>query len=59
MPLGRAVLPGDPAGEPLTDPQHSLEMTNGPADVPGLEVSLRDLLERSLLQLRIGQQPLE
>lgn len=27
--LGRAVLPGDAAGEPLADPQHSLEVTNG------------------------------
>jgi hypothetical protein len=24
-----AVLPGHPAGEPFTDPQHSLQMTNG------------------------------
>jgi transcriptional regulator of acetoin/glycerol metabolism len=29
------------------------------ASVPGLEVSLRDLLERDLLQLGISQQPLE
>ena len=27
--LGGAVLPGHPAGEPLTDPQHPLEVTNG------------------------------
>jgi hypothetical protein len=27
--LGGAGLPGDPAGEPFTDPQHALEMTNG------------------------------
>ena len=29
MSLRRAVLPGDAAGEPFTDPQHPLEMTNG------------------------------
>jgi hypothetical protein len=35
-------------------------VTNGCArGVPGLEVSLRDLLERDLLQLSISQQPLE
>jgi hypothetical protein len=27
--LGGAVLPGHAAGEPLADPQHTLEMTNG------------------------------
>ena len=27
--LGGAVLPGDAAGEPLADPQHALEVTNG------------------------------
>jgi hypothetical protein len=27
--LGGAVLPGDAASEPFTDPQHPLEMTNG------------------------------
>ena len=27
--LGGTVLPGDAAGEPFTDPQHTLEMTNG------------------------------
>jgi hypothetical protein len=29
MSLRSAVLPGDAAGEPFTDPQHSLEMMNG------------------------------
>lgn len=29
MTLGGAVLPGHPAGEPFTDPQHPLQMTNG------------------------------
>ena len=29
MALGGAVLPGHAAGEPLADPQHPLEMTNG------------------------------
>jgi hypothetical protein len=29
MSLGGAVLPGDAAGEPFTDPQRPLEMTNG------------------------------
>jgi hypothetical protein len=29
MALGGAVLPGDAAGEPFTDPQHALEVTNG------------------------------
>jgi len=29
MPLGSAVLPGDAAGEPFTDPQHPLEMVYG------------------------------
>lgn len=29
MALGSAVLPGHPAGEPFTDPQHALEVTNG------------------------------
>ena len=29
VPLGGAVLPGHPAGEPFTDPQHPLEVTNG------------------------------
>jgi hypothetical protein len=42
-----AVLPGHAAGAPFTDPQHTLEV-----DVRGLEVSLRDLLERGLLQTR-------
>lgn len=27
--LGGAVLPGDAAGEPLADPQHALQVTNG------------------------------
>jgi hypothetical protein len=27
--LGGAVLPGDAAGEPLADPQRTLEVTNG------------------------------
>jgi hypothetical protein len=27
--LGGAVLPGHAAGEPLADPQHPLEVTNG------------------------------
>jgi hypothetical protein len=27
--LGGAVLPGHAAGEPFTDPQHPLEVTNG------------------------------
>jgi hypothetical protein len=27
--LSRAVLPGDAAGEPFTNPQHPLEVTNG------------------------------
>ena len=27
--LGGAVLPGNPAGEPFTDPQHSLELVHG------------------------------
>ena len=27
--LSAAVLPGHPAGEPFTDPQHPLEVTNG------------------------------
>jgi hypothetical protein len=27
--LGGAMLPGHAAGEPFTDPQHPLEMTNG------------------------------
>ena len=27
--LGRAVLPGHAAGEPFTNPQHPLEVTNG------------------------------
>jgi hypothetical protein len=27
--LSSAVLPGNAAGEPFTDPQHPLEMTNG------------------------------
>ncbi len=31
VPLGGAVLPGDPAGEPFTDPKHPLEVTNGRA----------------------------
>ncbi len=26
--LSGAVLPGDPAGEPFTDPQHPLKVTN-------------------------------
>jgi integrase len=43
--LGGAGLPGDPAGEPFTDPQHALEMTKRPpAGVPGLEVSPGDLV---------------
>jgi hypothetical protein len=29
MALGGAVLPGHPAGEPLANPQHPLEVTNG------------------------------
>ena len=29
MALGGTVLPGDAAGEPLTDPQHPLKVTNG------------------------------
>lgn len=29
MALGGSVLPGDAAGEPLADPQHALEVTNG------------------------------
>ena len=29
MSLSSAVLPGNAAGEPFTDPQHPLEMTNG------------------------------
>lgn len=29
MALGGAVLRGDAAGEPLADPQHALEVTNG------------------------------
>jgi hypothetical protein len=54
VPLGCAVLPGHAAGEPLTYPQHPLEVTNGrPTSLPGLEVSLRDLLERGLLQLSV------
>ena len=58
--LGGAVLPGHPASEPFADPQHPLQVTNGrPPGVPGLEVSPRDLLERSLLQLGISEQPLE
>jgi hypothetical protein len=27
--LGGAVLPGNPAGEPFTDPQRSLELVHG------------------------------
>ena len=27
--LGCAVLPGHPAGQPFTDPQHALKVTNG------------------------------
>jgi hypothetical protein len=27
--LSCAVLPGDAAGEPFTDPQHPLQVTNG------------------------------
>jgi len=27
--LGCAVLPGHPAGQPLTDPQHPLQVVNG------------------------------
>jgi hypothetical protein len=34
-------------------------LTGTAADVPGLEVSPRDLLERSLLQLGISRQPLK
>lgn len=29
MPLSGGVLPGDPAREPLTDPQYPLEVSNG------------------------------
>ena len=29
MALGGAVLPGHAAGEPLANPQHALEVTNG------------------------------
>ena len=29
MSLSSAVLPGHAAGEPFTDPQHALEVTNG------------------------------
>jgi hypothetical protein len=29
MTLGGTVLPGNAAGEPLADPQHTLEVTNG------------------------------
>ena len=29
MALGGTVLPGDAAGEPFADPQHTLKMMNG------------------------------
>lgn len=58
--LGGAVLPGDATGEPFAGPQHALTVTNGcPPAFRALKVSLRDLLERGLLQLGIGQQPFE
>ena len=58
--LGGAVLPGHAAGEPFTDPQHALQVTNGRTPAfPGLEVSPGDLLECDFLQLSIGQKALE
>ena len=58
--LGGLVLAGDAAGELLADPQHALQVTfRLAADVPGLDVSVRDLPKRGLLQFRISQKPLE
>ena len=58
--LGGLVLAGDAAGELLADPRHALQVTfRLAADVPGLDVSVRDLRERGFLQFRISQKPLE
>jgi peptidoglycan DL-endopeptidase RipA len=45
-PLPASIAPAEGGGPP-------------PAGVPGLEVSLRDLLERGLLQLGVREQPVE
>src|SRR5580704_3140389 len=51
--LGGLALAGDAAGELLADPQHALQVTfRLAADVPGLDVSVRDLLERGVFTLK-------
>jgi hypothetical protein len=55
MALGGAVLTDHPAGQPLGDAQHALQMVHGAAAC-GLRGFLGQLPQGVLLQLGLGQQ---
>ena len=58
--LGCSVLPGHAAGEPFTHTHHRDEVVHGcPPACRAQKFSLGDLLQRGLLQLGVGQQPLQ